>query len=138
MSARSLAHLHARIRIESLLTLSICLTLSFYFFLSFLNADPLHDGWFFAPAVKIGTERGMTLYGDAITAYGWVTPTLQGFLVEIFGVMLLPQRLLGFIILTVTTVLLIKTVHLSLSKSAGLSLALGNLLIGLGQITKMP
>lgn len=123
---------------ELLLYVAIILALATHGFLAFLNADPLHDGWFLAPAVEVASSDTSWFYRDVLTPYGFVTPALQSILVEIFGVQLLPSRLAAFFLTVLTAIVLAKALSIHLSLRTSLILVLAHLLISLGQLTKSP
>lgn len=123
-------------REQKLIWVFLILALFPYGCFVFLNVDPLHDGWFSAPATALAD--GGVPYRDVVTSYGWFTPALLATIVNVFGFQLLYFRLISLLLLMGICFLSI----LIAKKSVGLNKALGIvsiwLLIGLGQMTKDP
>ena len=135
-NARVAFLVNLRILKSSLSWLSLILTISPYLYFTFLNVDPVHDGWFSAPAAAIA--EGGVPYRDVVTSYGWFTPSFLSLIIKFFGFQLLYFRLIGFLLLFGISVLFI----ILLQKSIGLNKSLVAvsiwLMIGLGQMTKDP
>lgn len=105
-----------------------------YVFLSFLNVDPLHDGWFSSPGVRIA-EGGLP-YRDVVTSYGWVSPAILAVVTKIFGFHLLSSRIIGLLLLFGISWLLFSVLRRILSfRVASLLLSMW-LLINLGQVSR--
>jgi hypothetical protein len=107
-----------------------------YFFYSFLNLDPLHDGWFSAPAAALADGR--VAYRDVVTSYGWFTPTFLAAIIKIFGFELVYFRMMGFLLLIGICVLFVLLLQKSIGLNRSLAVVSVWLLIGLGQMTKDP
>jgi len=114
----------------------LALSIAPFLYFSFLNLDPLHDGWFATPAAVLAD--GGVPYRDVVTSYGWFAPAFLALVAKLFGFELLFFRLIGFLLLVGICALF----TFLLKKSIGLSRALVVvsvwLLIGLGQMTKDP
>ena len=134
--ARASVPFDLRILKSSLPWLSLILTISPYLYFTFLNVDPVHDGWFSTPAAALA--EGAVPYRDVVTSYGWFTPAFLSLIIKIFGFQLLYFRLVGFLVLFGICLLFIAL----LQKSIGLNRSLVTvsiwLMIGLGQMTKDP
>ena len=120
----------------SLAWLSLVLAILPYFFFTFLNVDPLHDGWFSSPAAALA--EGGVPYRDVLTSYGWFTPAFLSLIIKIFGFQLLYFRLIGFLFLFGICVLFIILLQKSIGLNKSLVLVAVWLMIGLGQMTKDP
>ena len=105
-----------------------------YIYYTFMNIDPLHDGWFTSPATAIA--NGAIPYKDVVTSYGWVSPVILSVIVKIGGFHLIYFRLLGLFLLLLICVLffLILRSYVGIGK-AGLALSMW-LLINLGGISR--
>jgi hypothetical protein len=101
-----------------------------------LNVDPIHDGWFSAPAIALA--GGGVPYRDVVTSYGWFTPVFLAAIIEIFGFQLLYVRLTGLLILICISVISILIAKRSIGLNKSLLTVSIWLLIGLGQMTKNP
>lgn len=107
-----------------------------YCYFAFLNVDPLHDGWFSAPATALA--HGGIPYRDVVTSYGWFTPAFLAVIIKIFGFQLLYFRLVGLILFLSISVFSILLVRKSLGLNRALVVVSVWLLIGLGNLTKDP
>lgn len=107
-----------------------------YVFYSFLNLDPLHDGWFTAPATALADGR--VAYRDVVTSYGWFTPAFFAAIVKSFGFQLLYFRLAGLLLLVGICAFFVLLVQKSIGLNKSLAIVSVWLLIGLGQMTKDP
>lgn len=114
----------------------IPLSLAPYFFLSFLNVDPMHDGWFTTPAVALAD--GAVPYRDIVTSYGWFTPAILSLIYKVVGFELIALRLLGFILLTTTSYLSLQVLANQISTKAARYLVSAWLWLGIGQLLKDP
>lgn len=118
----------------SLAWLSLVLAIFPYFFFTFLNVDPLHDGWFSSPAAALA--EGGVPYRDVVTSYGWFTPAFLGSIIKIFGFQILYFRLIGFLFLFAICALFIVLLQKSIGLNKSLVAVSIWLMIGLGQMTK--
>ena len=105
-----------------------------YLFLSFLNVDPMHDGWFTTPAAALA--GGAVPYRDVVTSYGWFTPAILSFVMKGAGFQLIALRLLGLFLLSTTVYLSYKVLSSHISEKAARYLVSAWLWLGLGQLLK--
>lgn len=125
-----------RILNSALAWLSLILAIFPYLYFTFLNVDPVHDGWFSTPAAALA--EGGVPYRDVVTSYGWFTPALLGLIIKIFGFQLLYFRLIGLFFLFGICVLFIILLQRSIGLNKSLLVVSIWLMIGLGQMTKDP
>lgn len=107
-----------------------------YLYFTFLNVDPLHDGWFTAPAVQIA-EGGLP-YKDVVTSYGWVSPVILSLISRILGFHLIFPRLFGLLLLFGISFLLFVILRRLVSFRWACGLLSMWLMINLGQSSKSP
>lgn len=105
-----------------------------YLYFTFLNVDPLHDGWFTAPAVRIA-DSGLP-YRDVVTSYGWVSPVILSLFSNIFGFHLVHSRVVGLLLLLGISCLFFVILRRRVGVRLASTLLSMWLIINLGQISR--
>ena len=78
-----------------------------------IGVDPYHDGALYPSAV--GISEGLTIFRDVNNQYGFMYALIQGLFIQIFGVFLLLERLVGTFVFILNAFLAFRVIRTKLS-----------------------